>query len=102
MKENGMEKLRELLNEYKGKTYDYSKLSNLFYRWEYESYEEVTEEKLISKKFWFIEWLVRENKIDLLRLDNRIALSEFNKVERVLMALSISNKPISDLISYLK
>ena len=50
----------------------------------------------------FIKRLVDNDKIDLLRLDNRIALSDFNKCERVLMALSISSSPIEDLISYLK
>lgn len=59
-------------------------------------------EKVISKEFWFIKFLVDNDKIDLLRLDNRIALSEFNKVERVLMALAISDTPIDDLISYLR
>ncbi len=58
--------------------------------------------RIISNEFWFIKWLVENDKIDLLQLDNRIALSEFNKVERVLMALSISDTPIEDLISILK
>ena len=62
----------------------------------------VAESIILNKKFWFIKWLVENDKIDLLQLDNRIALSEFNKVERVLMALSISDTPIEDLISYLK
>ena len=57
---------------------------------------------LISKHYPLIKWLVDNDKIDLLRLDNRIALSEFNKVERVLMALSISDTPIEDLVSLLK
>lgn len=57
---------------------------------------------LISKSYWLIKWLVENNKIDLLQLDNRIALSEFNKVERVLMALSISDTPIDDILLYLK
>lgn len=71
------------------------------YPW-FETQEEwVENERIISKRFWFIKWLVDNDKIDLLQLDNRIALSEFNKVERVLMALSISDTPIEDLISYL-
>ena len=59
-------------------------------------------EKVISKEFWFIKRLVENDKIDLLRLDNRIALSEFNKVERVLMALSIQDNPIEFLCSVIK
>lgn len=57
---------------------------------------------IISKKYGFIERLVKNDKIELLRLDNRIALSEFNKVERVLMALSIQENPIEFLCSVLK
>ena len=57
---------------------------------------------IISKMYEFIKWLVDNDKIDLLRLDNRIALSEFNKVERVLMALSIQNNSIEFLVSILK
>lgn len=55
-----------------------------------------------SKSFWFIKWLVDNDKIDLLRLDNRIALSEFNKCERVLMALSIQDSPIDFLTKIIK
>lgn len=57
--------------------------------------------RVINKRFWFIKWLVDNNKIDLLQLDNRIALSEFNKYERVLMALSIQDSPIDFLVSIL-
>jgi len=55
-----------------------------------------------NKSFWFIKRLVDNDKIDILKLDNRIALSEFNKVERVLMALSIQDNPIEFLVSVLK
>ena len=98
MKENWIAKLVELLNEYNGKTYDYSKLSNLFYRWEYESYEEVTEEKLISKKYWFIKWLVDNDKID----ESKIEIHWFSFYESVLMELAIKDNPIEFLISILK
>lgn len=56
---------------------------------------------IISKNMWFIEWLVDNDKIDLMKLDSRIALSEFNKTERFLMALSIQDNPISLLLSFL-
>ena len=103
MKENWINKLIKLLNEY----------DDWMVSW-YEEYfptewlfvtnagQWFREEFILSKRYWFIQWLVQNDKIDLLRLDNRIALSEFNKVERVLMALSISNTPIDDLVSYLK
>ena len=102
MKENWIAKLVELLNEYKGKTYDYSELSNLFYRWEYEFYEEVTEEKLISKKFWFIQRLVKHFQLNVTKIDSRIALSDFNATDRMLMALAISDNPIALLVDCLE
>ena len=87
-----MEKLMELLNEYRKEKGERS--LNEF---------EVSQ-TLDSLNYLrlFIKWLVENDKIDLLQLDNRIALSEFNKVERVLMALSISDTPIEDLLLYLK
>ena len=87
-----MEKLMELLNEYRKEKGERS--LNEF---------EVSQ-TLYSLNYLrlFIKWLVENDKIDLLQLDNRIALSEFNKVERVLMALSISDTPIEDLLLYLK
>lgn len=57
---------------------------------------------IISKGYNFIKWLVDNDKIDLLKLDNRIALLDFNKVDRVLMALSIQESPIEYLISILR
>lgn len=116
-----MEKLIELLNEYEGKTYSYSKPSNLFYRGKYEFYEEVTEEKLISKKYGFIKWLVDNDKIDIKALivkwemrsgwdfDNKKWNEEsgeeiWNKYysELCLMLLSIQDNPIDFLLSILK
>ena len=107
-----MEKLVRLLNEYEiGKeARDYTwriekqnetRICWTQYTWAYIDDEEA-ERIIISKKYKFIEWLVDNDKIDLLRLDNRIALSEFNKVERVLMALSIKDNLIDFLISVLK
>ena len=107
-----MEKLIELLNEYeKEKEYrDYEWIIERKNKermcweqsnWAYIDTEEM-ERIIISKKYWFIKWLVDNDKIDLLRLDNRIALSEFNKVERVLMFLSIQDNPIEFLCSVLK
>jgi len=68
---------------------------------------------IISKKFWFIKWLVDNDKIDR---DKIIEKSDFmpivsNKVwdflqpteeQELLMVLSISDNPINDLITYLK
>lgn len=114
-----MQKLLDLLNEYEFKvadTYNYS---------EREATEDDLErlsERIISKKYWFIEWLVENDKIDTDAyktvysgdLDKRKTLTmssgwdEFYQVtehwvyESLLMLLSISDTPIEDLISYLK
>ena len=92
-----MEKLMILLREYE-------KNRKTMKKFPYGNYNNVKNNRfiIISKEYWFIKWLVDNDKIDLLRLDNRIALSEFNKVERVLMALSIQDNPIEFLCSVLK
>ena len=99
-----MNKLIELLNqclEEQWKEYRFRRIvdNDFFEIWE-DTW--LWYETIFSKKYWFIKWLVDNDKIDLLKLDNRIALSEFNKVERVLMALSIQNNPIEFLCSVLK
>lgn len=97
-----MEKLSKLLNEYlESKKKDIQQFMNIAALMT-QSDSKLYQTYIISKDFGFIKRLVDNDKIDLLQLDNRIALSEFNKVERVLMALSISSSPIDDLISYLK
>ena len=98
-----MEKLIELLNEYEGWIVSWVKeYSEEFGVFVLNTEQMIEEEIIISKSFGFIKWLVDNDKIDLLKLDNRIALSEFNKVERVLMALSIQDNPIEFLIGILK
>ena len=104
-----MEKLIELLNkEMEEKEKAWPKLAR------FTSYDGINKvfnlnngcsfcvEFVLSKRYGFIKWLCGKNKIDLLKLDSRIALSWFNKVERVLMALTIQENPISFLIDILK
>ena len=78
---------------------------------EYTKY--ISVEKLISKKFWFIQWLVENDKIDREKVDiNRnknMSFVDFKlahidevRLKVMLMLLSISDTPIDDLISYLK
>lgn len=74
-------------------------------------------EIIVSKKFWFIKWLVKNDKIDRENwglLDN--CMSEFDRypisfdnkklnyraVDMLLMLLSIQDNPIEFLISILK
>ena len=124
-----MEKLIELLNEY------HHFNSDLIYYWWDEEYERVYfhtelpeeqkkklakagiddewideqrvyDEWICSKKFWFIKWLVENDKIDRKKLeysdsDCTVYRSD-TTYEMLLMLLSISDTPIEDLILYLK
>lgn len=108
-----MEKLIELLNEYRNKELWYNVL-------EWEEHEIwVSEDKLISKRFGFIEWLVKNKKIDEKKIDTRLvkyvesyydeewywmenSYEDYSCTNTLLMILAISDTPIDDLISYLK
>ena len=65
-----MEKLIELLNECKWKSYRFwVNWDNSIYQKETDAYGNVhiivlPDYKLISKQFWFIKWLVENDKID--------------------------------------
>jgi len=102
-----MDKLIELLNEYDK------------YRWEKRRIYWWTKWKveldvnlIIFKKFWFIKWLVENDKVDLdkikeiwIKHNGKMdidGLYRFPVYERLLMLLSISDTPIEDLISYLR
>jgi hypothetical protein len=111
-----MEKLIELLNEY----WEYDLVEHNWEickwdtndEWEINIYTDYTN-NIISKKFWFIKWLVDNDKIDR---DKIIEKSDFmpivsNKVwdflqpteeQELLMLLSIQDNPIEFLVSILK
>jgi hypothetical protein len=123
-----MEKLIELLNEYVEK----HNKSDLYYTFELEDnwwlfcYDNVTDHKwwtmqdeamvICSKKYWFIKWLVENEKIDFSLIPNKITEIwipmkinweikygfDSSDYYWLLMLLSISDTPIEDLISYLK
>ena len=122
-----MEKLIELLNEYQKENWPewisfYEKnwylecqiehyVSAYWYENDYRVDMEYWVEILISKYFWFIEWLVEKDKIDKKKLDEAERrpmyvtddmFSLYKVDECVIMLLSISSSPIYDLISYLK
>ena len=68
----------------------------------------IWDEWICSKKFWFIKWLVENDKINTeswplywfhFIMHNR---QPYSLYETILMILSISDTPIEDLISYLK
>ena len=78
----------------------------------------IWDEWICSKKFWFIKWLVENDKIDrkrkmikqvwtwwtldLMNFDRIQDIEYYSIEETLLMLLSISDTPIDDLISYLK
>ena len=105
-----MEKLIELLNEYDKEEWLWNKweedeqgLNNMWKIYDYHS-----KLKIISKEYWFIEWLVENDKIDF---DNLLISEQtcwtdlfysFSKDEVLLMLLSIQDNPIEFLIIILK
>lgn len=110
-----MEKLIELLNEYNKNNYNKSDLYYLFEieNWMLFCYDDVTDVQrtmqdeamvICSKKFWFIKWLVENDKIDISKIKCWYVYNdtEEDKVKNVIMNLSISDTPIEDLVSYLK
>ena len=99
-----MKKLIELLNEYSKNIWFFNE----------EDLQWQTKAWILSKEFWFIKWLVENDKIDWLKFygENEYtpiwvnAKSDIDQVysveEQILMVLSISDTPIEDLILYLK
>ena len=105
-------KLLELLNEYVEEMWMCLRWHGI--EWEvfvWEHWTDLSEMVMISKNYWFIQRLVEQDKIDK---DKIIEKSEYlieyrwNNIDQnmfrntLLMLLSISENPISDLISYLK
>lgn len=101
MKESWMNKLIELLNEYDDNNWgvtDYWALFNRMNEW----ISETEYLQVISKEFWFIQRLAKHFMLNVTKIDSRIALSDFNATDRMLMALAISEDPIALLVDCLK
>ena len=101
-----MEKLIELLNEY-------VKSIKALWEWTVDEYNCIhyndiwlvtSELRIISKWYWFIEWLVENEKIDRDKVDDKFERPFFwyTNYEIVLMLLSIQDEPIEFLVSILK
>ena len=122
-----MEKLIELLNEYAhtyadhyddtGKEIEIRFITHTDQCFTYEcewKVETLVDDVVISKRYWFIKWLVENDKIDLWKIKKLYRKSnehsvytypimyEYSDYESLFMILSISDTPIDDLISYLK
>ena len=97
-KESWIEKLIELLNEYDNEEFwEALYMENKVYANDF---------LIISKKFWFIQWLVENEKIDKEKVwensDFPMVKYEEFLYEWLLMLLSIQDEPINFLISILK
>lgn len=114
-----MEKLIELFRDYVDNhwtdTKDIEREYWVIDYWQWFQYwtREYLYEVIISKKFWFIKWLVENDKIDRdeiiinsdfmpIAFDRKWEKYEWSEEKQLLMLLSISDTPIEDLISYLK
>lgn len=111
-----MEKLRELLNEFDPYIQkDWEHRDNLWYGvicWESAIFtKEIWIQKIISKEYLFIRWLVERHKINFEKtwytkiqwVETRNGdLTTFTKYESLLMLLSIKSEPIEFLLSILK
>ena len=117
-------KLLELLNQYLRETKK-AELYDFYIKWDYivcdflstvEDYGYVInsriemdygDEILISKSFWFIKWLVENEKIDFewklntLRFESLVDQT-LDSYLALLMLLSIQDEPIEFLVSILK
>ena len=107
-----MEKLIELLNKYDVED------EWCLVRMEWKV-RRIDERLIISKSYWFIKWLVENDKIDKKKIDTRLvrnveshydeewywvenSYEDYSDTDTLLMLLSISDTPIEDLILYLK
>ena len=117
-----MEKLIELLNEYAHTYADHyddtgEEITIEFFSHTDEcfqyacdgSYETLVDDVVISKRYWFIKWLIKKRKIDRDKFDERrdewnkhLRITWVNDYELLLMLLVIQDKPIEFLISILK
>ena len=114
MKESWLEKLIELFRDYVENYWNDTKdptIDNVViydWQWFYFGARFYSDEKVLSKKFWFIKRLVENDKIDLMKLkkwieDNKFYCAKWGKITNMLlMLLSIQDNPIEFLISILK
>ena len=101
-----MEKLIELLNEYdwEPRKWKINSEWELALPWlDFVANNTLFEVAICSKKYWFIQWLVENEKIEW---DEKFYLEDddwlFGTYECLLMLLAIQDNPIEFLISILK
>lgn len=94
-----MEKLIELLNEYVKQLWIWD------YVWWHNEETVRNSDYFLTKKFWFIKRLVKNDKIDIVKVWKKSDMwfwDKYTREESVLMLLSIQDKPIDFLINILK
>jgi hypothetical protein len=102
-----MEKLIELAIKY-DREKEWASFDWNITNWEFENH--IYQKYLISKEYWFIKWLVDNEKIETNNLNLKVFKSMFSNdwtveisyEELILMLLAISDEPIEFLISLLK
>jgi hypothetical protein len=106
-----MGKLVELLNEYETprswivfKSYDDYDWTFYWVDCDWETEVAWSDSYICGKRFWWVEWLVENDKINLDKLEKKVLKENLIRKfdEWLLMLLSISDTPIEDLILYLK
>lgn len=117
-------KLIELLNEYekeKNPKTEYKWFSSYYkplcywfkvpFQWWHDNWEDYSEEIATSKQYWFIKWLVENDKIDREQFYDkaRKIITDFDlkweyewACNEIIMLLSIQDNPIEFLVSILK
>ena len=91
-----MKELIKLLNEYEKENWRNFEVKEIWMTYRNNDL------MVISKRYWFIQRLVKHFQLNVTKIDARIALSDFNTTDRMLMALSISEDPIALLVDCLK
>ena len=94
-----MDKLLKYLNKYEIERVRTGKGKKALF-WS-ENYARKKYEKFIVKKYWFIKWLVDNDKIDKKKVFSFIDTAD-KPYEDILCLLALSDSPVTDLISYLK
>ena len=113
-----MEKLISLLNEFKeGAWYSFTGYDDEYWMFDtdlnMDGNTSLPEETITCKKFWFIKWLVDNDKIDYYKVGEIVDTYKWSLrekayvvsdcvVESMLILLAIQDDPISFLISILR
>lgn len=102
-----LQKLLNLLNEYcteEETKYKWNFVPNHL-EWEACDNSECSDLLIVSKKYWFIKWLLSNDKVDLKKannIDNWPLFDYYSDDDALTMALSINDEPLKFLESILK